>query len=112
MYVYIASPYSHSDRKIRTQRYYAAMEYTAKLLNDGIHCFSPIVHSHALAQDHDLPLESDFWREWNYSMLEHASELRVLMMDGWSESKGVDDEITRAQELGIAVTLVTVEQNE
>lgn len=101
--IYLASPYSHPDLNIMHQRYVQTMKHTAKLLFQGKHVFSPIVHCHELARWFNLPTEYNFWLEYNQHMLARADELLVLCLEGWSESKGVAGEIEFARVLNIPV---------
>lgn len=92
-YIYLASPYSHPSELVRHQRYLAVAEVCASFLRDNITVYSPIVHCHELAKRHSLPKGFDFWEYHNYEMLKPASQLLVLELDGWKESKGLKGEI-------------------
>lgn len=72
-------------------------------MREGKHVYSPIVHCHPLAVTYDLPKEVDFWERFNFSMLIHARSLRVYMLDGWKDSRGLAGEIQFAQDCGIPV---------
>lgn len=72
---------------------------TAALVHAGHVVFSPIVHSHPLAE-HGLPNTWAFWRKQDEVYLERCDMLVVLMLDGWQESIGVRGEIEIAKELG------------
>ena len=68
----------------------------------GVPVFSPIAHSHPVA--HYLPRENridhDFWMRVDGPMMEAASGLIVVLVEGWSESKGVAEEIKRFDAAG------------
>jgi len=96
MYLYLASPYSAPDPEIRETRYQLAEHATAILLRVGVAVYSPIVHCHTLAKNHDLPGDFAFWEKYNYRMLSAARKLLVLKLPGWSESIGVRAEIQYA----------------
>ena len=102
-YMYLASPYSHPDPFIREFRYLAAMRELTRLLKDGVHVYSPIVHCHELAKIADMPRAADFWERYNFTMLAAAEQLWVLMIDGWQESKGIAGEIAEAQRLRLPI---------
>jgi hypothetical protein len=53
-----------------------------------------------------LPLEWAFWERFDRAFLETCSEVRVLTLDGWRESRGVQAEMALARELGKPVILV------
>ncbi len=97
--IYLASPYSHPDPAVREQRFHAACQAAVALLHAGRVVFSPIAHSHPLAQ-HGLPGNWHFWERYDRAFLELCDEVVVLMLDGWQESVGVQAEIRIARELG------------
>lgn len=92
--IYIASPYSSPERGVMEHRLLLVEEYTASLLKQKILCFSPIVHCHEMAKRHKLPTDFAFWKWYNYSMMDIASDLHVLILPGWEDSVGVAGEIT------------------
>lgn len=95
---YLASPYSHPDPAVRQVRYEIACEATAHLMRQGLHVFSPIVHSHPLAGI--LPAGWDFWQGIDVHFLGLCQRFIVLMLPGWRESVGVQDEIRMRQSAG------------
>lgn len=103
--IYLASPYSHPDPAIRQARHDAVCRYAAKLMRVGLVVFSPIAHSHAIAMIENLPVTWEFWRKQDEHMLDLASILLVLCLDGWQESVGVQAEIAYAHRRGIEVHL-------
>jgi len=100
--IYLASPYSHPDPAVREQRFDTACAAAALLLRDGYLVFSPIAHSHPLTR-FGLPLDWEFWERFDRQHLERCSELIVLMLPGWTSSRGVLAEIAIARELGLPV---------
>lgn len=94
--IYLASPYSHFDPARRQSRYEQIMAVTAKFLAEGHHVYSPIVHCHPLSLAHILPGDFAFWQSYNIHMLGRAQELWVVQLEGWQESKGVEEEIIHA----------------
>lgn len=93
-YAYLASPYSHPDPSVREARYIEVCKAAAKLMIDGRRVFSPIAHSHPIEQ-HGMTEIKDgtFWMKQDGPLLVQSSEVIVLMLDGWRESKGVQEEI-------------------
>ena len=100
--VYLASPYSHPDPRVRQARFQAACRAAAALLSAGEIVFSPIAHSHAIAA-HGLPTAWEFWECADGELLRRCDELLVLMLPGWQESRGLQAEIAMARELGMPV---------
>ena len=87
-------------------RFKAAEEYTVRLMKQGEVVYSPIVHSHQMALNHDLPKGYEFWKEQCQAMVYKADALHVMMLDGWQQSVGVNDEISLARELKIPVLYI------
>ena len=107
--IYLASPYTHPDPSVREMRFRAVCRQAAEMLRCGIPVFSPIAYTHSIAA-HDLPVEWFFWERYDRVFLEICSEVWVLMLDGWRESKGVAAEIDIASELGMPVVYVEPDQ--
>ncbi len=100
---YLAAPYSSPDRAIRLRRFEAANRAAAMLMARGDLVFSPISHTHPIAEAGDLPLGWDFWERYDRAMLDACCRLVVLKLAGWQESTGVQAEIGIAAELGLPV---------
>lgn len=92
-YVYVGSPYSkYADGLPAAAR--VASWATAKLMNRGLLAFSPIAHSHAVAEHGDVdPLDWSLWQRQDQPLMDAASSLVVLMLDGWQDSVGLNHEI-------------------
>ena len=105
MNIYIASPYSHPDEKVRQQRFDAVCRFAAKLMQVGHNVFSPIAHSHPISLKLDS-MAHDFWLNQDLSFIERwADMVIILMLPGWVESKGIDGEITMAKKLNIPISM-------
>ena len=97
-YTYIGQPYTAKhpdgslDHNLMEQRYLWGAELTAKLLTEGQHVYSPIVHCHELAKKFELPRDFEFWKEYNYTMLQNSSKLLIAMMPGYLDSTGLTGE--------------------
>lgn len=102
-FTYIASPYTHDDYLVMLDRYNKVKAFTAHLLRKNVMCFSPILHNHQMAIDHNMPKNSAFWRAHNYAILSKASRVIVLALDGHDQSVGVRDEIDFAISCNIDV---------
>jgi len=106
--IYLASPYSHPDERVRQQRFDAACQATAALMRAGLIVFSPIAHSHPLTR-YGLPGDWQFWERYDRAHMEVCTGLAVLMLDGWKESKGVQAEIAIARQLSKPVIFIAQE---
>lgn len=90
--VYLASPYTHKDHKVRMGRYWATLEFVERLLLERHPVFSPIVYGYPLEAAIGYCYKS--WQAFNDAMLDKADRLFVLTLDGWEASAGVAHEIS------------------
>lgn len=100
--IYLASPYSASP----ATNFKLTEVFVAGALRQGRPIFSPIVHCHQIALDYNLPGDFEFWKNYNLKMLNAASNMWVLTLPGWRESKGVAGEIEFATDTGIPIIYV------
>ena len=105
---YLACPYSHPYAEIREQRFEAVNKVAAKLMKEGRIIFSPISHTHPIAQ-YGLPKEWEFWRKYDRRFISLCEKVVVLMLGGWKESVGVQAEIKLAKLLGKPIEYMEVE---
>lgn len=98
-YTYLAGPYSNN----REKNFKIHEEVLHRLFTGNEVIFSPIVHSHNLALEFNLPTDFDFWKRQNAAMLGPASKLIVIKAEGWEESLGTQAEIALAKTLGIEI---------
>jgi hypothetical protein len=101
---YLAGPYSHKHRTVRVRRFHALNRAAAHLMMQGHNVFSPISHSHPLADKHDLPKGWEFWEKFDRAYLRCSRQVIVLTLDGWKTSTGVNAEIKIAVEMGIPIS--------
>lgn len=99
-YLYIASPYTHDDPRMRQWRYEAVRDFAAFLTKQRTWSFCPIMHSHDMTLHHQFPHIFEFWHDWNCSMIYPSSGIVVFQIEGWNTSRGVKAEIEYAQEIG------------
>ena len=101
--IYLASPYSHPNKAVVEERYLAVCRAAGEFMRQGHLIYSPIAHTHALAQTSQLPTDFEFWGDFDEAMISRCSELWVLMLDGYDESRGVAEEIAIADAREIPV---------
>ena len=90
---YLATPYSAFPGGIEVG-FRAACELTARLLQSGVHCYSPIAHTHPVALHGRLdPLDLEVWLPFDEVMLWRCDMLIVAHLPTWDTSKGVAHEI-------------------
>ena len=90
--IYLASPYSHPEAAVRSLRFGLACQAAARLIARGHVIYSPIAHSHCVAELGRLPYDWETWGPQCLAMLDVCSHLLVLTLDGWQDSKGVKAE--------------------
>lgn len=105
-FAYLASPYTDPDPAVREQRFQAAARAAAKLMTAGKIVFCPIAHSHPIDLFFSAPKDGEFWKRQDAPYLEACSEMYVLRIDGWEQSKGMLHEMQRAAERGIPVHFI------
>lgn len=88
--IYLASPYSGTPEQMQ-HRYNITLAYTAEAIRQGNKIFSPIVYGHHMADI--VGTSAAAWKEINDVMIARATDLWVLTIDGWQDSKGVKQEI-------------------
>lgn len=106
--IFLCAPYSHPQRIVRDARALIINKVAANLINQGNIVFSPISHSHEMAQQNELPTEFEFWQIQNHEFIKWADSVTVLMLNGWKESRGVADEIEFADKIGKPVEYINV----
>jgi hypothetical protein len=104
--IYLASPYSHADTRIRDGRFHAVCHAAARLMREGHLIFSPIAHCHPIAMSGQMPTSYDYWHRYNHAQCEAAAELWVLCLSGWDASAGVKGEIAYMEQLGRPVKYI------
>lgn len=102
-YDYVASPYSHPNPDMMVARHRLIESAVAVMLQDGMFVYSPIVHCHEIAMNHEMKTGFNYWENYNRAMLRKADRMIVMTIDGWKESKGVQAEVKYAQELGLDI---------
>ena len=92
--VYLACPYSDPDPEIRTSRVRAADIAAAYLMEEkGYVVFSPLTHSHAIAEYLDNHLSHEFWLSQDASHILTCNKVIIYRIVGWDNSFGVAWEI-------------------
>ena len=101
--IYLAIPYTHEDPAVMDARA-AVADHVAALLTDiGYQVYSPISGWHHIAKKYSLPTDHEYWTRLNHRMMLNSDRVLVIMLYGWKESKGVQDEIAFAERFGIEV---------
>ena len=90
--IYLASPYTGTEEEMQ-ERYEAAVRCCAWLMAQGFNVYSPIVHSHPIAQVMNNQKNGEFWLEKDGPYIEMCERIAVLRLPGWEKSKGIAHEI-------------------
>lgn len=91
--IYLASPYTHKDKKIMELRAKLTMQACASLFYQNFVVYSPIVHWHFVAKECGLPTDHEPWLVQNEAMMKLMPTFGILRLDGWRESRGVGHEV-------------------
>lgn len=104
---YLASPYTHPERKVVIDRFLAARNYLIWAFAADQPTYSPIVHWHHIASSEALPSEFEHWLVQDDAMVKSARQILVLDIPGWKESRGVTHEIAVGLSLSLPIYLAT-----
>jgi hypothetical protein len=100
---YLAAPYSHKEHYMQVARFWAINAVAADYMRRGEYIFSPISHTHPIAEAGELLKDWEYWAEYDSRMISVCNEMLVLTLDGWKESVGVTAEIKIAEGLHIPI---------
>ena len=107
--IYLACPYSHADREVILDRFKKVNKVAGELMRNGNIVFSPISHSHPIAEETDNHLDHDFWLSQDFEFIRWCSDLYVLALPGWGDSFGIKRELEYASLMGKKITFVSME---
>lgn len=96
--LYLACPYTGTAQE-REMRFQEATRVSAFLMTQGFNVFSPLTHSHLIAQF--LPEFTNthgFWLTKDKQILKFCDELHILKLPGWENSLGVQEERAFAED--------------
>lgn len=112
MLIYIATPYSHSDPSIRAANFQRANKLAAWAMQNGYCVFSPVSHSHPVAEylPPELLLDFDFWMSADLPILRKCDALFVYPPDAALTSRGVAREVEEAKACGIPIRYLTEDE--
>ena len=105
-FIYLATPYTHINHHIMVARFKMVNKVAAKLMADGKYIFSPISHTHPIAEAGELPRGWDYWEGYDRRILLTCTKIMVLKLPGWETSTGVQAEIKIGKELNIPIEYI------
>ena len=96
--IYLANAYSYDP----DESYMDVSRVLAEFIHRGLPVFSPIVHSHLVAEVFDMPTGWEFWRDLDFQYIDACSEVWVWRDPSgqWEKSVGVQAEIEYARSNG------------
>lgn len=107
--IYLASPYTNSDRAILIANYEKISEVAAKLIEEGNMVYAPVSYGHNLCNFRVLPTNWEFWMDLCFNFLTRCDKMVICMIPGWEESKGIAAEIEICKEHNIPIEYLEYE---
>ena len=107
---YLAGPYTHPDPVVRETRLRLLNMAAGWLVKQGHVVFSPVSHFRPIEEHARLPDGWEFWESIDRAYIGCSSLLVVLKAPGWFDSAGVAAEAEIAEELGVPVRCMEVEE--
>lgn len=102
--IYVAAPFWHEKEKVRKARRQAAILYSEQLFFKGHLFYSPLLYSERFEAKKQ---KENFWLSHGLKMVEIATSMHVLCLDGWESSAGIKGEVAKAEQLEIPVKYIT-----
>jgi hypothetical protein len=98
MKIYLATPYTATNKKILQFRIDSINQMAVNLIKQHHIVYSPITHWHHIALEYKLPMEENYWRDQNIAFIKWCDAMVINTIPGWASSKGVLYEIQKAKE--------------
>lgn len=106
-FAYIATPFTLFHGGL-DEAWKEACRVTAEFIRRGVPVYSPIAHTHPVAIHGGIdPVDHALWMKADQAMMESASDLYVIQMPGWNESKGIEMEIEAFRKASKPITYFT-----
>lgn len=107
--VYLACPYSHPEMSVRLERFEASAHAAAELIREGKFVYSPITMTHPIdlvLADEGGSMGSEYWCDFDEAFMNVCSEMIILAIPGWQESRGIAREIDYFLQRGKPISLI------
>ncbi len=103
---YLATPYTRWRDGPRAA-FECACEAAGRLIEQGHNVYSPIIHTHAIAEHCGMDLyDHARWMKLDEAMMKRCDELWIVQMAGWQESKGIAMERAYFEKAGKSIRFV------
>jgi hypothetical protein len=109
-FFYMAHAYSNEDHSIRDLNVLHARWIYSNLFIRGVLAYNPLEATHIAAMSFSWPTEHEPYIRLNHAFIDTAVGVLVVMSDGWEKSRGVAEEIAYANECGVPVWYLDVEE--
>ena len=107
--IYLASPYTTTDKHLKETRLKNLKNICSILLNAKYNIISPVLHNAYLFEEVKILDSSwDFWKLYCLDILSKCNELFVFKDIQWESSIGVNEEIRFAKQNGIPIKYLTL----
>lgn len=106
--IYLASPYSHDNPQMRSHRAGVASQCAADLMDNQTIVYCPVAHGHCISSFSPLAASfgHDFWMRHCRAMLWNCDQLFILPLEGWRQSKGMQEEIELAKSNKMPISVI------
>lgn len=104
--IYLACPYTHKEKSIRSARSTVATIISACLIKNKIYNISPLTLQIPLEDNFNFPHTWDYWKRFDELLISRSDEVWVITIEGWEESVGVQEEIEMAKEFSKKIVYV------
>lgn len=105
--IFISAPYTCELYAVRRDRIKTIRNYQNHLFTNGVICVSPALEVQHAVDKRLMTVENDIWAPLNQAMINNASQVHVLCVDGWEISSDVKSNIAYAEHANVPVTYIT-----
>jgi hypothetical protein len=105
--IYLACPYTDKSKVVMEERFQVANECAMALMEQGFIVFSPISHSHPIAQYSNRQTDHEFWMKQDLPQLRDSDIFVQILIDGLNTSLGCTIEQQEAQKHNIDIIQMT-----
>jgi hypothetical protein len=99
--LYLACPYSHPEAAIQQERLEKVSHVAGLLIQQGFLVYSPVSHGVNIAKYCAMNGDYKTWQSHCLSMLRRSQYAIALLLNGYEESIGMNDELSWCRTWGI-----------
>lgn len=105
--IYIASPLTSDSFLEKEIRAAQVGDCCAYLMSEyGYVVFAPVAFGWAIQKFRNMPTDWEYWKKVCRAYISRCQTVAVLMLPGWRESTGIQEELKIAAELNIPVIYI------